>query len=225
MRKIYASIVALFGLVGAGWAQNPGLVISEFLQNPAGTDSPLEYVELLATDDIDFTTTPYTVIVLNNGTATTDGWVEGNSITYAFEITTGTVSVGDVVYVGGTGMTPTGTVLRAIDTGVDGGDGGIGNSSSGGVFGNGGGNGDGIGIFNLPVGSITSSTAPVDAVFYGSGLGGAVVGGVCLCHVCPQETKQVCSPSPSFGLGRASPNLERHVRLSCMRTTRDNTIW
>lgn len=171
------SIVALFGIVLTASAQNPGLVISEFHQNPSGSDSPLEYVELLATDDIDFTVRPYTVIVSNNGTATTDGWVEGNYITYAFEITTGSVSVGDVVYVGGTGMAPTGTILRGIDTGVDGGDGGIGNASSGGVFGNGGGNGDGIAVFDVAVGSITSSTTPVDAVFYGSGLGGAVVGG------------------------------------------------
>lgn len=175
MKKTYMSMIALFAFTAFSWAQNPGLVISEFLQNPGGLDSPLEYVELLATDDIDFTTTPYTVIVSNNGTATADGWIEGGSITYAFEITTGSVSTGDVVYVGGTGMAPTGTQLRVIDTGSDDGDGGIGNSNSGGVFGNGGGNGDGIAIFDMAIGSITAATAPVDAVMYGSGLGGAVI--------------------------------------------------
>lgn len=175
MKKIYLSILGLLGLGMTGLAQNPGLVISEFLQNPAGTDSPLEYVELVATDDIDFSVTPYTVIFNNNGTATTDGWIEGGSLTYAFEISTGTVSVGDVVYVGGSGMAPTGTMLRTIDTGAEGGDGGIGNANTGGVLGNGGGNGDGIAVFNVAVASITASTEPTDAVFFGTGLGGAVI--------------------------------------------------
>ena len=73
-------------------------------------------------------------------------------------------------------MAPTGTKLRVINTGTTGGDGGIGNSSTGGVFGNGGGNGDGIAVFDMPVASITSSSVPVDAIIYGSGLGGSVVG-------------------------------------------------
>ncbi|MBK9591848.1 MAG: choice-of-anchor I family protein [Crocinitomicaceae bacterium] len=171
----FSSLIFFFALLGR--SQNPGLLISEFLQNPAGTDSPFEYVELLAVDNIDFSVTPYTVIVSNNGTATTDGWIEGLGITYAFEITTGTVSVGDVVYVGGSTMAPTGPYLRVINTGTTGGDGGIGNSNASGVFGNGTGNSDGIAIFNVAASSINSTTVPVDAVFYGGGPdhGGAVV--------------------------------------------------
>ncbi len=176
MNKIYLIFLNVFGFILGAWGQNPGLVISEFYQNPGGIDSPFEYVELLATDEIDFTSTPYTVIVSNNGTASTDGWVAGGSLTYAFEITTGSVSVGDVVYVGGTSMSPTGIKLREINTGTTDGDGGIGNSNSGGVFGNGGGNGDGIAVFSLPIASITSSTIPTDAIIYGSGIGGAEVG-------------------------------------------------
>jgi hypothetical protein len=163
----FFSLIFFFSLIGR--SQNPGLLISEFLQNPAGTDSPFEYIEFLAVDNIDFSVTPYTVIVSNNGVATTDGWVEGLAISYAFEITTGTVSVGDVVYVGGTSMTPTGPYLRVINTGTTGGDGGIGNLNATGVLGNGGSGSDGIAVFNLPVSSITPSTVPVDAVFYGSG--------------------------------------------------------
>lgn len=174
MKNVYLFLIAFFGSLGAT-AQGPGLLISEFHQNPSGTDSPFEYVELLAVADIDFSSTPYTIIVSNNGTATADGWIAGGSLTYAFEVNTGTVSVGDVVYVGGTSMAPTGTVLREIDTGSDPGDGGIGNSNSGGVFGNGGSNGDGIAIFDIPASAITPSTVPVDAIFYGSGLGAAVV--------------------------------------------------
>lgn len=172
-------ITFLFGLtliLSVGRAQNPGLLISEFLQNPAGTDSPFEYVEFLVTDNIDFSVTPYTIIAANNGIATTAGWIEGNAISYAFEITSGTVSIGDVVYVGGTSMTPTGVQLRVINTGTTGGDGGIGNLNAGGVIGNGGTSSDGIAVFNLPAASITSTTVPTDAVFYGTAHGTAVVG-------------------------------------------------
>lgn len=172
MKKIYLFVLTCFSVM-LGFAQNPGLIISEFNQNPSGSDSPYEYVEFLATDDIDFSVTPFTIIVSNNGTATANGWVEGAYISYAFEISTGTVSVGDVVYVGGTSMAPTGTILRAINTGVVGGDGGIGNASTGGVLGNGGGNADGIAVFNLPIASITAATVPTDAILFGTGIGGA----------------------------------------------------
>jgi hypothetical protein len=174
MKKIYFLLLAVCGLQMA-WAQNPGLLISEFNQNPSGTDSPYEYVELLATDDIDFSVTPYTVIVTDNGTATINGWIEGGEITYAFEINSGSVMVGDVVYVGGTEMEPIGTILRAIDTGVDDGDAGIGNANIDGVFGNGGGTADGIAVFDMAAALITPTTVPTDAVFYGTEVGEASI--------------------------------------------------
>jgi predicted extracellular nuclease len=152
-----------------------GLIISELLVNPAGTDSPFELVELTATQTIDFSVTPYTVIVNNNGTANANGWISGGALSYAFQITTGSVVKGDVVYVGGSSISVTGAKLRTINTGTTSGDGSIGNANASGVFGNGGGNADGIAVFNLPVASITSSTVPIDAVFYGTGIGSAVV--------------------------------------------------
>ncbi|WP_051568403.1 choice-of-anchor I family protein [Crocinitomix catalasitica] len=172
MKKIYLTLLVICGAQMA-IAQNPGMLISEFYQNPDGDDSPYEYVELIATDDIDFSITPYTIIVSDNGDATANGWIEGSDVTYAFEISTGTVAVGDVVYVGGSLMAPTGTVLRAIDYAVENGDGGIGDANDGGVFGNGGGNCDGIAVFNLPVAEITAETVPTDAVIYGTDLGSA----------------------------------------------------
>src|SRR5262245_11075756 len=81
-----------------------GLVISEFLANPSGNDSPYEYVELLATRSINFAATPYSVIWTNNGSATSNGWSEGSNTTYGFNITSGSVQAGDVVYVGGSSM-------------------------------------------------------------------------------------------------------------------------
>lgn len=169
MTKKYLFFTLLLISISLAKSQNPGLLISEFFQNPAGTDSPFEYVEFLVTDDIDFAVTPYTIIVCNNGNATTDGWIEGLAITYAFEITSGSVLEGDVVYVGGTSMAPTGIQIRVIDTGTTGGDGGIGNANLTGVIGNGGTSSDGIAVFNLPISSITATTVPVDAVFYGGG--------------------------------------------------------
>lgn len=154
--------------------QGAGLVISEILPNPAGTDSPFELIELVATRTINFTATPYTVVVCNNGTANASGWVAGGSLSYAFEVNTGTVNAGDVVYVGGSSMVTTGTVLRSINTGTTNGD-GFGNFATGGVVGNGGTNADGIAVFNSGAAALTSSTVPVDAIFYGSGTGTAVV--------------------------------------------------
>jgi hypothetical protein len=155
-----------------------GLLISEFLANPAGgTDSPFEYVELRATRTINFATTPYSVVFTNNGNANANGWVAGGALTYAFNITTGTVNQGDVVYVGGSSMVPTGTKLRTINTGTTGGDGGIGNAATSGVLGNGGANADSIAVFDAAIGSVNSSTVPIDAIFFGGGIGTAVVTG------------------------------------------------
>lgn len=155
---------------------NPGLLISEFLADPAGADSSKEWVELVATKNINFSITPYTVVVSNNGTATTKGWRAGGALSYAFEISSGLVNAGDVFYVGGAAMAPTGIKLRVIYTGTTAGD-GFGSFNAGGNFGNGGANADGIAVFNVPSAAIDSSTIPVDAVFYGSGLGTAIVNG------------------------------------------------
>lgn len=159
----------------SSFAQNPGLVISEILPNPGGTDSPFEWIELVATSNINFATTPYTV-VCNNSAATLNGWVEGGAITYAFQINSGSVNRGDIVYVGGSSMAPTGAKIRTINTATTAGD-GFGLAATGGVVGNGGNNGDGIAVFNLPVAALTNSSVPVDALFYGTALGTAILNG------------------------------------------------
>lgn len=173
MRKLF-TLTALITTLCVNAQLGPGLIVSEILPNPAGTDSPFELIELVATRTINFSTTPYTVVAANNGTATTQGWVAGAALGYAFQITTGTVNAGDVVYVGGSSMATTGTILRSINTGTTPGD-GFGNANTGGVVGNGGTNADAVGVFNVPVASITNATVPVDAVFYGSTTGTAVV--------------------------------------------------
>ncbi len=176
MRKLITSLFATFFALSLFGQNGAGLLISEILPNPAGTDSPFEFVELVATRTINFASTPYTVVACNNGTGSASGWIAGANLSYAFEITSGIVNAGDVVYVGGSSMAPTGTILRAINTGTTNGD-GFGAFNTGGVVGNGGTNADGIGVFALPVASITNSSVPVDAIFYGTTIGTALVNG------------------------------------------------
>lgn len=172
-KNLFITLIAFFVIRLS--AQNPGLVISEFFPNPAGTDTCQEFVELIATKPINFGLTPYTVIVNNNGTANAQGWIAGGALSYAFAITSGTVAAGNVVYVGGSCMAPAGQKLRVINVKYTGGDGGIGSANAAGVFGNGGTNADGVAVFDLPISAITNSSVPKDALFFGSGLGGAIV--------------------------------------------------
>ena len=172
-KNLFITLIAFF-VIKLG-AQNPGLVISEFFPNPVGTDSCHEFVELIATKPINFGLTPYTIIVNNNGTANTQGWIAGGAISYAFAITSGTVATGNVVYVGGSCMAPAGQKLRVINVKYTGGDGGIGSANAAGVFGNGGTNADGVAVFDLPISAITNSSVPKDALFFGTSLGTAIV--------------------------------------------------
>ncbi|MDB5272099.1 MAG: hypothetical protein JWO58_466 [Chitinophagaceae bacterium] len=173
MKKLFTT---LFGLALAGYAAaQPGLVISEFLAKPSGSESPYEYVELLATQSINFATTPYTVVVCTNGTATANGWKEGGAISYAFQISTGTVTAGQVIYVGGSSMAPLsngGTSFRSINTSTTNGD-SFGTKNTDGIFGNGGSNADGVAVFKVAASSLSGSTVPVDALFFGDDYGSA----------------------------------------------------
>jgi hypothetical protein len=158
------------------------VLISGYMANPAGTDSPYEYVQLIAYDAVDFSLTPMSVVFGNNGTADANGWAKGGSISFKFDLTSGNVAQGQVFYVGGSGQLINGsgsaslaseTWIRSIDTANVAGD-GFGSKSSS-VLGNGGPNADGIAVFAGT--SITSSTVPLDAVFFGTGTGTAVVSG------------------------------------------------
>jgi hypothetical protein len=146
------------------------LLISEFMANPTGNDVATEYVELIATRTINFATTNYSVIWTQNGVATASGWAAGGTITYGFNLTSGIVNAGDIFYVGGVDMAPTGTKLRTIDPSMQfTGDDGLGISSpTGGNLGNGGPAADSIAVFDMRISSVTSSTVPIDAIFYDS---------------------------------------------------------
>jgi hypothetical protein len=184
MKKLFLVMLAMVASI-SGSEANAGIVIGGYMANPAGTDGNNEYVQLVATSNINFSSTPWSVVWANNGTATVNGWAAGGSLTYGFDITSGAVNAGDTFYVGGTGQLLNGagspslaslTWLRSIAVATTAGD-GFGSSNSAGVMGNGGSNADGIGVFSGLASSLTGSSTPFDAVFYGAGLGGAVVAG------------------------------------------------
>lgn len=179
MKRIL-TLLCLFVFAKVGFSQ---IAISAFLPNTAGTDAPYEYVQLIATENIDFSATPYTVVWLNNGTATVKGWVVGGNVSYAFNLTSGTVNKGDVFYVGGSGKLINGSGstdisslnwIRAINTASTAGD-GFGNANASGSFGNGGGNADAVGVFSGVLTSADSTKKPIDCVFFGTGIGTAKV--------------------------------------------------
>src|SRR2546426_6378217 len=161
-----SSSLALAASVALAASSHAQLLISEYLANPAGTDSPFEFVELIAPKNIDFSATPFSVVFANNGTAVPNGWIAGADLTYGFNITAGSVARGDVVHVGGSGMAPTGPKLRVINTATTPGD-GFGHAAAG-VLGNGGANPDGIAVFNASVDSLTPANPPIDGIFFGT---------------------------------------------------------
>jgi hypothetical protein len=82
------------------------LLISGFMGDPKGGDGGYEYVQLLATKDIDFSVTPYSIAFCNNaGTASSAnpldaGWATGGQRTIKWDITSGSVKKGKFFYFG-----------------------------------------------------------------------------------------------------------------------------
>ena len=94
-------------------------VISGYLVDPNGGDGNYEYIQFLATRDIDFAVTPFSVFTTNNAGATTFptlGWTTGGARTYKFKLTSGRVSKGEFFYVGGTGQRINGSASTPMTT-------------------------------------------------------------------------------------------------------------
>jgi hypothetical protein len=168
-------------------------VISGFMADPNGGDPRYEYVQLLATKDIDFSVTPFSVIVCNNAGAAspggfpTNGWVAGGTAnvvqfrTYKFALTSGTVRKGEFFYVGGdqkfiNGASSTSIAdakwIRSLNYTSVNGDDGVGfktavtGQTTAGLMANSG-NSFGIAVFNTR--NVTKDTNPIDVVFTASG--------------------------------------------------------
>lgn len=82
------------------------LLISGFQSDPKGGDGGYEYVQMLATTDIDFAATPYSILFCNNaGTASSatpldNGWATGGQRTIKWDINSGSVKKGEFFYFG-----------------------------------------------------------------------------------------------------------------------------
>ncbi len=191
---------------------NAQIVITGFMANPWGADNPAkgtkykkgavefthdggyEYIQLMATEDIDFSKTPYSIVTANNGgdrVATSNGWAEGGKTTFKFDLIEGKATKGTFFYVGSPSKVIAGyhskgksadisqaNWIRTIAS----------NSKSKGVLGDGfghaiGGTGilgdpykgdsnedaDGIAVFKGT--KVTPLTVPIDAIFYGNAVG------------------------------------------------------
>lgn len=153
------------------------IIITGFLVDPNGSDANYEYIQLMATKDIDFTVTSYSVVTTNNaGTSTptgfpANGWATGDLRTYKFNLTSGTVQKGQYFYVGankniwGAGSTDISSSIwfsKMYSTVT--GDGFGKNTTN--LLANSG-NAAGIAVFDNT--NVDAGTVPVDVIFYGGG--------------------------------------------------------
>jgi len=150
-------------------------IISGFDVDPNSTDGNYEYIQFLATMDIDFAVTPFSVYTNNNAGATsfpTLGWNTGGVRTYKFNLTSGTVKKGEFFYVGGAGQRINGSAstvipaskwISSVDYTLVPGANGIG-AVTGNLLANSG-NVAGIAIFEGI--NITPNSVPLDVIFYG----------------------------------------------------------
>lgn len=157
----------------------PKVIISGFASDPWGTDANNEYIQLLATEDIDFSATPFSLVTTNNANASTptgfpaNGWAAGGVRTYKFNLNTGFARKGTYFYVGGTNKRINSTNSTVIadanwitsyayntNPGFD-----YGNSTTN-LLANSG-NASGIAVFEGT--TVTKESEPVDVIFVGTG--------------------------------------------------------
>jgi hypothetical protein len=151
------------------------IVITGYLVDPSGTDANYEYIQLMATKNINFVTTNFSVVTTNNAGASTptgfpsNGWATGDLRTYKINLTAGTVAKGQYFYVGankniwGSGSTDISSSIwftKMYSTVAGDGFG----TATGNLLANSG-NAAGIAVFDLA--NVTADTIPVDVIFFG----------------------------------------------------------
>ncbi len=153
------------------------LVITGYLADPTGTDANYEYIQLMATKDLNFANNNFSVVATNNaGSATPtgfpeNGWATGGLRTYKFNINSGTVTRGQHIYVGankniwGAGSTNISSAFWVSKLYASAAGDGFGNASTN-LLANSG-NAAGIAVFDLT--AVSADTMPVDVIFYGGG--------------------------------------------------------
>ncbi|HEU4610207.1 MAG TPA: hypothetical protein VFS31_18935, partial [Chitinophagaceae bacterium] len=162
------------------------VIITGFMSDASGGDGNYEYMQFMATRDIDFSATPFSVVVTNNAGASSPsgfpakGWATGsdalpktNSRTFKFNLSSGFAAKGSFFYVGGASKLINGSEstsisgsnwIRAFDYTKTDGD-GFGNKTSG-LFANSG-NASGFAVFEGT--NVTADSKPLDVIFVGGG--------------------------------------------------------
>jgi len=151
------------------------VIITGYLVDPNGSDANYEYIQLMATKNINFATSNFSVVTTNNAGASTptgfptNGWATGDLRTYKINLTSGTVQRGQYFYVGankniwGAGSTDiSSSVWISKMYSTISGD-GFGTATSN-LLANSG-NAAGIAVFDLT--NVSNDTVPVDVIFYG----------------------------------------------------------
>ena len=155
------------------------VIITGFISDVKGADGNYEYIQMMATRDIDFAATPFSVVVTNNANASTPtgnpvkGWATGGMRTFKLNLSTGTAAKGTFFYAGGAGKMINGPAstdmstsnwIRAFNYVTQDGD-GFG-TKTGGLFANSG-NAFGMAVFQDTL--VTVASRPVDVLFVSSG--------------------------------------------------------
>ncbi|WP_207426711.1 DUF5689 domain-containing protein [Pedobacter sp. SYSU D00535] len=162
------------------------IIITGFISDVKGGDGNYEYMQFMATRDIDFAQTPFSVVVTSNAGASSpagfpvNGWATGagaaantTARTFKFNLTSGTAAKGTFFYVGGSGKMINGANstnisslnwIRAFNYTTTNGDGfGL---KNGGLFANSG-NASGFAVFEGT--NVTRDSKPIDVIFVGTG--------------------------------------------------------
>ncbi|HTI91433.1 MAG TPA: hypothetical protein VL727_12645, partial [Puia sp.] len=154
-------------------------IITGFMSDVKGADQPYEYVQLMATKDIDFSVTPYAVVVINNANASTPagypskGWATGDMRTFKLNLSSGFAAKGTFFYVGGSGKMINGSGstdmsssnwIRAFDYSKQGGD-GFGRATTG-LMAN---SGNAFGMAVFADSAVDVNSVPQDCIFISTG--------------------------------------------------------
>jgi hypothetical protein len=164
------------------------LLITGFQSDPKGGDGGYEYVQMLATKDIDFTVTPYSIVFNNNaGTASSAtpldaGWATGGQRTIKWNITSGSVQKGKFFYFGFQGKRINGSAgaypfpatanwyqKTYATSGTNLGDGGLVRASSFGTSGPWANSGNACGVAIFKGITVTEASVPEDVLFVATG--------------------------------------------------------
>lgn len=172
------------------------LLITGLQTDPKGGDGGYEYVQLLATTDINFATTPYSILFSSNpGTAISAtpldaGWATGGQRTIKWNINAGSVQKGKFFYFGFQGATnvpkingsasnsfPAGTFFyqkNYATSGTNLGDGGLVRASAFGTSGPWANSGNTSGVALFKGTTVTEATTPEDVLFIATGGGAGI---------------------------------------------------